>query len=312
MNVFSLSKSKILVLYHYSPVLEQVAKNIKKGAEVFSDVHIDLLSLDEERASSELLLHYDAVIFGSPVHYGNISSSMLLFLEQSISLWKDRSLKGVPAAIFMTAGSGKNASKAMSVFRENLETFGMDLLREDFLGLKNSSSFIENYAAQKLGCLMAQKISYEKDKTLLKNYNLPSPAKPVGNYLPAQRSGNYIYINQVALHEGKIDHPGVIHRDISLEEAKEATRQTILNCLSILENELEGDLTKVKRVVEMTGFFLSDDTFTAHSALLNEASQVLFDFFGERGKHARGAIGASSLPLNSSVEIKIIFEVSDE
>lgn len=150
--------------------------------------------------------------------------------------------------------------------------------------------------------------SHQKTKVTLKHELPPAPA-PVGNYLTYNQSGKLIFINQIALDQGKIKTPGKINVDVSMDEAKAATRQATLNVLAVLKQSVGGDLTKVKKCVQISGHFNTTGDFKDHALVLNEASQILVDVFGEAGKHTRGAFGASSLPLNSPVEIQAIFEV---
>ena len=138
---------------------------------------------------------------------------------------------------------------------------------------------------------------------------LPVLPEPVGNYVPFTRSGNLVFINQVALKEGKILHPGVIAQDLTTEQAKEATRQTMLNVLAVLKSATNGDLSRVKQVVQLTGFLNTPTGYTRHAELMNVASDLAVAVFGEKGKHARAALGASSIPVNSPVEIQAVFEV---
>lgn len=140
-------------------------------------------------------------------------------------------------------------------------------------------------------------------------YDLPETPKPAGNYKPFVRSGNLIYINQVALKNGSILFPGKIESDLSIEEAQEATKQTMLNVLAVLRDAVDDDMDKVVQCVQLSGFFNTDNGFTKHAVLMNSASDLLVTVFGEKGKHARGTFGVNSLPVNSAVEIQAIFEI---
>jgi len=150
--------------------------------------------------------------------------------------------------------------------------------------------------------------SHQSTKVSL-NHELPPVPLPVGNYLTYNQSGKLIFINQIALEQGKIKTPGKINVEVSMDEAKAATRQATLNVLAVLRQAVDGDLTRVKKCVQISGYFNTNGDFKDHALVLNEASQILVDVFGEAGKHTRGAFGASSLPLNSPVEIQAIFEV---
>lgn len=142
-----------------------------------------------------------------------------------------------------------------------------------------------------------------------KNIELPTLPKPVGNYELYAKSGNLVFINQVALKDGKIFNPGKLGVDVDEEQVKAATTVTMLNVLAILKEAVGGDLNKVKRCVQLIGSFNTVDTYTQHAALMNPASDLVVEIFGEKGKHTRNTGGASSLPVGSSVSIQAIFEV---
>ncbi|MGY0037188.1 NAD(P)H:quinone oxidoreductase [Pedobacter sp. NJ-S-72] len=148
-------------------------------------------------------------------------------------------------------------------------------------------------------------------ETKLKELNiiLPKVPAPVGNYKPYRISGKQVFINQIAINNGKVDHPGLIEKEVTEEEAKLATRQTILNVLAVLKEAAGGDLDNVKQAVQLTGYFYTPAGYTKHAVLMNEASNLLVQLFGEKGMHTRATVGASSLPMNSSVEIQAIFEL---
>lgn len=138
---------------------------------------------------------------------------------------------------------------------------------------------------------------------------LPQVPKPAGNYQPYVRSGNLVFINQVALKDGKIVNPGKLGTALNEQQVKEATKVTMLNVLAVLREAVGGDLNKVKQCVQLTGIFNTPDDYAKHADLMNIASDLTVEVFGEKGKHARGTLGASSLPVNSSVEIQAVFEV---
>jgi NAD(P)H dehydrogenase (quinone) len=138
---------------------------------------------------------------------------------------------------------------------------------------------------------------------------LPSVPKPVGNYRPYKIAGKMIYINQIALVDGKILTPGKIGAEVSIDEAKLATQAATLNVLAVLKSAVGGNLANVKQAVQLTGFFNTTNNFTEHSKLMNESSDLLMKFLGDKGTHARAAIGAPSLPMDSPIEIQAIFEM---
>ncbi len=142
-----------------------------------------------------------------------------------------------------------------------------------------------------------------------KNIILPHLPKPVGNYELFTRSGNLVFINQVSLKDGKILYPGKVGIDVTEEQVKEATKQTMLNIIAILKEAVGGDLNKVKRCVQLIGVFNTTDSYTQHASLMNAASDLTVEIFGDKGKHTRNTSGAYSLPVGSSVSIQAIFEV---
>lgn len=142
-----------------------------------------------------------------------------------------------------------------------------------------------------------------------KNIVLPNLPKPVGNYELFSRSGNLVFINQVSLKDGKVLNPGKVGVNVTEEQAKEATKQTMLNIIAILKEAVGGDLNKVKKCVQLIGVFNTTDNYTQHALLMNAASDLTVEIFGEKGKHTRNTQGAYSLPVGSSVSIQAIFEV---
>jgi NAD(P)H dehydrogenase (quinone) len=123
-------------------------------------------------------------------------------------------------------------------------------------------------------------------------------------------ANNMVYINQVALKDGKILYPGKVGtNEVTDEQAKEATKQAFLNVIAVLKDACGGDLNKVKRVVQLTGYFNTSPGFTQHAAIMNTASDLAVSVFGTKGKHTRATVGAISLPINASVEIQAVFEI---
>jgi len=142
------------------------------------------------------------------------------------------------------------------------------------------------------------------------NIVLPNPPKPAGSYVPVTISGKTAYVSgQIPIADGKITHKGKVPVQQSLEEAQSAARLCIINALAQLKAEI-GSLDKISRVLKVSGFVNSDPDFVDQPKVINGASDLLFEIFGEKGKHARVAIGAASLPLDSTVEIDMIVELS--
>ncbi len=135
--------------------------------------------------------------------------------------------------------------------------------------------------------------------------------KPIGSYLPFVQTGNLIYVSgQGPSIEGKyVDYIGKVGSDISKEKAKEAARVTAVNLISILKNAA-GDLDRIKKIVSVHGYVNSTPDFNEQPYVIDGASELLIELFGEKGKHARCALSALSLPLNICVEIELIAEVS--
>ena len=139
---------------------------------------------------------------------------------------------------------------------------------------------------------------------------LPDPPPPVANYLGAVRTGNLVFVSGHGPHQrdgyrvvGKVD------SEVGLSEAREAARLTMLNCLATLRAEL-GSLDRVRRIVKLLGMVNSDPRFTRQPEVIDGASDLLEEVFGERGNHARSAVGMGSLPMGIPVEIEMIVEVS--
>jgi len=142
------------------------------------------------------------------------------------------------------------------------------------------------------------------------NITLPKPPKPVAAYVPAVRSGNLIFISgQLPFVDGQLLATGAVPSAVSLEQAREAARQSVLNALAVLDDQLGGDLDRVSRIVRMGVFVCSDPGFTDQPKVANGASELLQEIFGERGRHARAAVGNVALPLGATVEVEMIAEV---
>lgn len=136
--------------------------------------------------------------------------------------------------------------------------------------------------------------------------SLPIPPEPAGSYLPVVLSGNLAFVAGQIPTEGKeVKFRGRVE---SVAVGQEAARLCTINALAQLKSYL-GSLNRIKRVIKVTGFVNSHPSFTDHAKVLNGASDLLVAIFGDKGKHARAAVGVSSLPLDSAVEIEFIVEV---
>ena len=140
---------------------------------------------------------------------------------------------------------------------------------------------------------------------------LPNAASPLANYVPAVRTGNLLVVSgQVCQWNGERRYVGKLGAEISLEDGKAAARLCALNLLAQAKRALEGDLDRVRRVVRLGGFVNAVPGFTEQPQVVNGASDLMVEVFGEAGRHARAAVGVGSLPGGVAVEVEAVFEVS--
>jgi len=138
---------------------------------------------------------------------------------------------------------------------------------------------------------------------------LPMAPKPVANYVPVVRAGDLLFLSGVLpSREGQLILTGKLGQGITIEQGMEAAKVAALNALAIVRSEV-GSLDKVKRIVKMVGHIASAPGFTDQPQVLNGASDLLVQIFGEAGKHARVAVGAAELPRQSPLEIELIVQV---
>lgn len=138
---------------------------------------------------------------------------------------------------------------------------------------------------------------------------LPEVAKPVAAYVPAVRSGDYIYTSgQIPLVKGEVKYQGKVGAEFTVEEGYEAAKICALNCLAAIAGAA-GSLDQVEQVVKLVGFVNSAPGFSEQPKVVNGASELVGQVFGEIGKHARSAVGVAELPLNVAVEIEMIVKV---
>ncbi|MHA1723188.1 MAG: RidA family protein [Candidatus Baldrarchaeia archaeon] len=141
--------------------------------------------------------------------------------------------------------------------------------------------------------------------------SLPKPPKPVAAYIPAVKTGNVIFISgQIPVVEGKVRYKGKVGQDISVEEGYEAAKICALNALSIIK-DIVGSLDKVKRIVRIVGYVNCTEDFEEPHKVVNGASEFLVKIFGEKGRHARLALGSNALPLGAAIELEMIVEVEE-
>lgn len=138
---------------------------------------------------------------------------------------------------------------------------------------------------------------------------LPTPPKPIAAYVPAVRVGDLVFISgQGPTRDGKPVWVGRVGADLTLEEGYEAAKLVMINALAVLKQEI-GDLSRVERIVKVLGWVNSAPDFVQQPMVINGASELLEQVFGERGKHARSAVSAHTLPFGFAVEIEMIVQV---
>lgn len=150
-----------------------------------------------------------------------------------------------------------------------------------------------------------------KIETKLKKMGLklPGPSAPVGNYIGAVRVGNLLFVSgHGPRRNGKLAMIGKVGRELILEQGYEAAKIVMLNCLGTVKHEL-GDLDRVKKVIKLLGMVNCAEDFFEQPKVINGASDLLAELYGEAGRHARSAVGMQSLPMNIPVEIEMIIEV---
>ncbi|HQY73566.1 MAG TPA: RidA family protein [Aestuariivirga sp.] len=139
---------------------------------------------------------------------------------------------------------------------------------------------------------------------------LPTPAKPIANYVPWVRTGNLVYISgQGAMKDGKLEYTGRVGDTLSIDDAIASARLTAINIIAHVRDACGGDLDRVKRVVKLLGLVNCTPAFGDHPKVINGASDLMVEVFGDKGRHARSAVGAPSLPFGLSVEVEAIVEI---
>ena len=140
---------------------------------------------------------------------------------------------------------------------------------------------------------------------------LPPASAPVANYVPFVRTGNLVFVSgQLPLQDGAVKYVGLVGGEVSAEDGYEAAKLCGLNLIAQAKAACDGDLDRVKRVVKLTGFVASGAQFTDHPKVVNGASDLMVQVFGDAGRHCRAAVGAPSLPRGAAVEVEAVFEVA--
>jgi enamine deaminase RidA (YjgF/YER057c/UK114 family) len=150
-----------------------------------------------------------------------------------------------------------------------------------------------------------------EERLLELGYSLPAPPAPKGEYVTVVEvdgmvytAGSSCFVNEELAYTGKLG------SDLTVEEGQEAARCTMLNLLSTIKQHI-GDLDRIERVVKVLGFVASAPGFNSQPQVLNGASQLLGEVLGERGRHARSAVGVNELPMNTCIEIEMIVKIKD-
>jgi enamine deaminase RidA (YjgF/YER057c/UK114 family) len=140
---------------------------------------------------------------------------------------------------------------------------------------------------------------------------IPEVVPPVAAYVPAVVTGRYVYTSgQLPMRDGAMIAEGLVGSDVDPEVAKDCARQSAINALAAAQSVI-GSLDRVTRVVKVVGFVASAPGFTGQPAVINGASELLLEVFGEAGRHARSAVGVAGLPINAPVEVEMVLEVAD-
>ena len=148
------------------------------------------------------------------------------------------------------------------------------------------------------------------DKLRELSIDIPTPPSPAGSYIPVVTTGNLAFVSgQIPMKEGKVVFEGKVPEKQSLDSARDAAKICIINGLAQLKANL-GSLDKITKFVRISGFVNSSPEFTEQPKVINAASDLLVEIFGDMAKHSRIAVGVASLPLNSTVEIDMVVELS--
>ena len=147
-------------------------------------------------------------------------------------------------------------------------------------------------------------------KLLELGLSLPPAAAPVGSYVPAIQSGRHIYTSgQLSTRDGKLVYTGKVPEDVSLEDAAKGSEIAALNALAAIAR-IAGSLDAIDRIIRVCVYVASSPGFTAQPKVANGASDLLVKIFGDKGRHARSAVGVAELPLNAPVEVEVVAEVA--
>ncbi len=151
-----------------------------------------------------------------------------------------------------------------------------------------------------------------EDRLRALGYELPDVPRPAGSYVLVSRTGALLFTaGQLPFKDGRLPYAGKVGAEVSVEDAKEAARLCALNSLAAVKAEA-GTLENVRRIVKITGYVASAAGFNGQAEVMNGASNLLGEVFGEQGLHARTAVGVSELPLNAPVEVESVIELAEQ
>lgn len=138
---------------------------------------------------------------------------------------------------------------------------------------------------------------------------LPAAPKPLAAYVPAVKVDTFVYTSgQIPFVNGELKFKGKVGKDLTEAEAYEAAKVCVLNCLSVIKAEI-GELDHIERIVKVVGFVNSAPGFSMQPKVINGASELLGELFGEKGQHARSAVGVNELPLDAACEVEVIVKI---
>lgn len=151
-------------------------------------------------------------------------------------------------------------------------------------------------------------MSFEAKVTEL-GLTLPEAPKPVAAYVPAVKVEDYVYTSgQIPFVNGELKFKGKLGKELTLEQGYEAAKVCALNCLAVIKGQI-GSLDNIKQIVKVTGFVSSASGFNDQPKVINGASELLGEIFGEQGQHARAAVGVNELPVDAAVEVEMVVKV---
>lgn len=140
---------------------------------------------------------------------------------------------------------------------------------------------------------------------------IPTPAAPAANYVPFVKSGNLVFVSgQIPIVAGTIEGVGTVGKDYTVDEAKDIARICAINLIAQAKAAADGDLDRIQRVVKLGGFVNCVDDFVEQPEVINGASDLMVEVFGDKGRHSRFAVGSNSLPRGVAVEVEGVFEIA--